>query len=271
MSNMSDQIDNEYLSSLHNSRGINLAKRGWLDEAINEFEVAIKKSPKSVESYDNLGNAYVDKGELLRALQSYVKALSIDPNNAIVMHNLGCFLSNYSDSLANKCFKNALVIEPDFAEAQFNLGLCHMAEEEYPEAINRFEEALLIEEDHDTRLHLAMAFMGLEKYPRAIKELIRITKYDSSNEQAWYNLGLSYNKQGFLEESLAAFSESIKLDPNNLDSILSLASLLVRLRRDKEAKAFINQAVRLDRNKAKDFIYEDEYLSEYKPALSKFK
>src|SRR5262245_6155381 len=94
MSTNRDQIDNTTRSVLHNSRGIDLAERGWLDEAIKEFKNAILNDPDSAQGYDNLGTAYADKGDLLNALSSYTKALSLEPDNPIALHNLGCFLSN---------------------------------------------------------------------------------------------------------------------------------------------------------------------------------
>ena len=40
----SREKDNIALSDEHNSRGIELADRGWLDEAINEFRFGISKT-----------------------------------------------------------------------------------------------------------------------------------------------------------------------------------------------------------------------------------
>src|SRR5580658_4364439 len=108
-----DQIDSESRSSLHNSRGIELAEKGWLDEAINEFKSAINNTPNCVQSYDNLATAYADKGYLLLALNAYTKALSLEPENPFALHNLGCFLSNHGKSLAIKCFKEASKLEPE--------------------------------------------------------------------------------------------------------------------------------------------------------------
>ena len=128
-----DQMDNESRFNLHNSRGINLAKRGWLDEAIKEFKSAIKNAPKSALGYDNLGNVYADKGDLFMAFFSYAKALQLEPENSVSLHNLGCFLSNHANLLAMKCFKQALNSDPELYEAHFNLGLAEAAQENHKE------------------------------------------------------------------------------------------------------------------------------------------
>ena len=48
------------LSDEHNSRGIELADRGWLDEAINEFNRAIELDPTR-PAHDNLATVYAEK------------------------------------------------------------------------------------------------------------------------------------------------------------------------------------------------------------------
>lgn len=261
MSTNRDQMDNESRSSLHNLRGIDLAERGWLDEAINEFKSAINSAPNLAQGYDNLATVYADKGELLDALRSYTKALTLEPENPIALHNLGCFLSNHGNQLAAKCFKNAFKLEPDLYEARFNLGLCLAAEDKHEQAVVEFENALTQnEQDQEARFHLALSLIALGKHPRAIKELRKVVKEDKKHEQAWSYLGFSYQEQGFLEEAVQALTNAIMLNPNNTDALLSLAALLHRLDRFKEAKALVKRAMKLDQKYTREFIAHDEYL-----------
>jgi tetratricopeptide (TPR) repeat protein len=261
MSTNRDQLDNTTRSILHNSRGIDLAERGWLDEAIREFKIAVLNTPDFAQGYDNLGTAYADKGDLFNALESYTKALSLDPENPIALHNLGCFLSNHGNHLAIKCFKDAVKMEPDLYEARFNLGLCLAAEDKHEKAIAQFEHALHYDNhDLDTRFHLALSLMALSRYVHAIKELLKIVKTDAQHEQAWFNLGISYHEQGFLDEAVNAYAKSMTINGNNIEAHLSLASLLHGLDRKQEAKALIKRAITLDPKRTQEFIANDEQL-----------
>lgn len=255
-----DQIDSESRSTMHNSRGIELAERGWLDEAINEFKSAITNTPNCVQSYDNLATAYADKGFLIEALSAYAKALSLEPENPFALHNLGCFLSNHSKNLAIKCFKNAAKIEPELYEARFNLGLCLAADGEHEKAVAQFQKALESNEhDQESRLQIAISFAALGKHPVAIKELLRVVKADDKNEQAWLYLGLSYQEQGFLEEAVNSLAKAVKLS-DTVEPLLHLSSLLMRLERVKEAKSLVKRAIQLDKKQADEFMAQDEYL-----------
>lgn len=257
-----DQIDSESRSSLHNSRGVELLEKGWLDEAINEFQSAINNTPNCVQSHDNLATTYADKGFLLEALSTYAKALTLDPKNPFALHNLGCFLSNHGRNLAIKCFKDAAKLEPDLYEARFNLGLCLASDGEHEKAIAQFQKALENNEcDEESRLHLALSLAALNRHALAIKEFLKIVKADEKNEQAWMHLGISYQEQGFLEEGVKALAEAVKLS-SNVDPLLHLASLLMRLDRAKEAKALLKRALKLDRKHTGEFMAADDYLAD---------
>ena len=75
-------------SDEHNARGIELADRGWLDEAINEFKRAIDLDPNSAHAHDNLGTVYAEKGDLLEALKEFLDAVRADPESPTVHHYL---------------------------------------------------------------------------------------------------------------------------------------------------------------------------------------
>lgn len=256
-----DQLDNTTRSILHNSRGIDLAERGWLDEAIREFKIAVNAAPDFAQGYDNLATAHADKGELFEALAAYAQALALDPENPIALHNLGCFLSNHGNKLATQCFKHAIKADPDLYEARYNLGLCFAAEDNHEKAIAQFEEALACNDhDQEARFQLALSFIALEKYAQAIKEILKLTKINPEHEQAWFFLATSYEAQGFLLEAVNAFAKAITLDKNHIEAHLGLASLLFRLERSKEAIGLIKRAMNLDPKLTEEFIANDELM-----------
>ena len=262
MSTNRDQIDNTTRSNLHNSRGIKLADRGWLDEAINEFKNAISVAPHLAQAYDNLGTVYADKGDLLAALTSYTQALSLEPNNSCALHNLGCFISNHANQLAARCFQNAFKLEPELYESRFNLGLCLAQEEQHEQALAHFEYALSqSEQDPEIRYHLALSLIELGNNIRAIKELRHVTHEQDKNDAAWYNLANCYVQQGFLEEAEIAYTKAIALNSQHIDAILALASLLKSLKRNKESKLLVKRALRLDKKYTESVIAHDEYLN----------
>lgn len=69
------------LPDVYYNEGLDLAKKGLLDEAIEKLVAAIALNPKSVESYIVLGKLYAQKGLHDKALVQWEKTLEIDAEN----------------------------------------------------------------------------------------------------------------------------------------------------------------------------------------------
>ncbi len=120
MSRRRDEIGE---SDDHNARGIELADRGWLEEAKKEFRKAIRLDPLSAHARDNLATILADQGELLPALMEFVEALKADPENAAVHHYLGSFVAKHGLDLAIGEYRHAIELDPEVPDAHLNLGL----------------------------------------------------------------------------------------------------------------------------------------------------
>src|SRR3954449_8693941 len=97
---MSRDRDRTVRSDEHNSRGIELADRGWLDEAIKEFKKAIELDPASAHAHDNLATVFAEKKLFREALNEYLTAIRLEPESATAHYNLACFLSTHSAEMA---------------------------------------------------------------------------------------------------------------------------------------------------------------------------
>src|SRR3989338_8840825 len=107
----------------HNERGIELIARGWNVEAFLEFEKAIAKDPNYAPSHDNIANLYAERGDYLKALQIYLKAIELEPDSATVRYNFGCFISNYAVEIALSEYQLVIEQDAEFPEAHLNLGI----------------------------------------------------------------------------------------------------------------------------------------------------
>src|SRR6478735_5607058 len=102
-------------SDEHNARGIELADRGWLDEAASEFKKAIKLDPKSAHAHDNLATIFAEKGQHMDALQA-------EPDSPTVHHYLASFLAAHAQELAIAEYRKAIELEYEFPDAHLNLA-----------------------------------------------------------------------------------------------------------------------------------------------------
>ena len=119
---MSRDKDHIALSDQHNSRGIELADRGWLDEAIREFQKAIELDPRSAHAHDNLAAVHAEKKQWREALREYLAALELEPDSAAGHYNLASFVYGHGLEMAKASLQEAIALDPEVPEAHLTLG-----------------------------------------------------------------------------------------------------------------------------------------------------
>lgn len=119
---------------------------------------AVRKAPQKVRPHQNLGNAYLDAGQLDSANQEFQTVLSLDPANANALNNLGIVwaqMGNYEKAL--KVFNDSIALEPFNPDYANNLGFLFIAQGCFKAAIPILEEALRMNHDH----YIAYTNLGL--------------------------------------------------------------------------------------------------------------
>ena len=71
--------------------GIQVAQRGLWREAIYRWERATQLDPTYAAAFNNLAVAYEHEGQLDKAREAYEKAVSLDPENAMIRQNFDLF------------------------------------------------------------------------------------------------------------------------------------------------------------------------------------
>jgi tetratricopeptide (TPR) repeat protein len=94
-------------------------KEGQYDQAILDYNKALKINPRYAEAYNNRGVIYRKKGQFDRAISDYNKALEINPRFAESYYGRGvCYYSQkqYDKSWedVNKAQGLGLTIPPEF-------------------------------------------------------------------------------------------------------------------------------------------------------------
>ena len=77
-----------------------------------------------MEAYNNLGNVLVQQGMFDQAIKNYQMALRINPGHPEALNNIGVALARqkkYQEAI--EYFKNALNLKPNYLQARKNLEL----------------------------------------------------------------------------------------------------------------------------------------------------
>jgi tetratricopeptide (TPR) repeat protein len=245
----------------HNERGIELVNRGWLDEAMLEFQKAIALDPNYAPAHDNIANLYAEKGNYLKALQIYLKAIELEPDSATVRYNFGCFMSNYAAEIALSEYQLATQQESDFPEAHLNLGISLASQGRLLEAIEAFHVASQQDpNDAQCPYELACALLETGQVIEAISYFRKAVQKDPTYQPAWLSLGTCYLEQGFYTESNTALIKAVELEPNDPVALCQLAALRTAQGMKSESTALIQKARKLDALQTKRVLSKSKIL-----------
>ncbi len=137
--------------------------------------------------------------------------------------------------------RQAVKINPDLAEAWFQLGIAYSLQElQAAQSGTVTEEQLPANSKERVKTNSEKAF---EKAVEAYKKWLEANPKDDA---AQYNLGRTYSKLMKDEEAEDAFREAVKLKPEDSDYQMELGAVLIKLAKYREAIDPLKKAVELD-------------------------
>ena len=159
-----------------NLLGHELMQKGQIDQALVNFQNAIKANPLLPQSHYNLGVCYMARGQYDLALTNYNKALSLSLGNTVILNNIGVTYGKMDKpSLALKYYKMALKYEPENVFALSNVGAIYVGSDP-KKAKGYLEKAIKVNPnlaDASFNLGVCLASLGdagsIKYFEKAIK------------------------------------------------------------------------------------------------------
>jgi tetratricopeptide (TPR) repeat protein len=204
----------------HNERGLDLFSKGKLEQAIKEYNEAIRAFPTLAAAHNNLGSAYFAAARFEDAAASFREAVKLDPDYGQAHFNLALtdiklgHDAEANDALvaatraynntgeahlkagrlkeAEESFRAMLQIDPDYAPALLRLGLLCNADRRFEEAAQHLQRVIVHQPTNsDAHESLAESLLGLHKYDEAAAAADRALKLTPDSPGAHYLAGLA--------------------------------------------------------------------------------
>ena len=214
--------DSEALA--HYEAGAALQEEGHLEEAIDEFNDAIRLDPELGEAHHDRGKVYAALFQHERAIEDYDEAISLDPTIASAYDDRGYSygrLNKYQRAVED--YDEAIRLDPQSASAYNNRGLAYGRLNRYQRAVDDFDEAVRLDsQDASVYINRGLAYFNLGWYEGG---------YDRS-----YDLGL-------YERAIENYNQAIRLEPLLPDAFAARAMINTLLGNDEEAQRDVEDAV----------------------------
>ncbi|HUI06036.1 MAG TPA: tetratricopeptide repeat protein [Verrucomicrobiae bacterium] len=236
-----------YCRNPHFSLGLAYQRAGMPQEAIEQFEQALRDKSDDALTHFNLGVALMTSGRQQEAMEHFDEALKFRPNFTEAHYLLANILAQKGKlQEAIEQYEQTLTFMPDFAEAHFNLGIVLQEAGMLPEAMEEYQQALRFNPDlADAHNNLGIALFRSGKLQEAIQHYEQALKLKPDNAGTHNNLAVALQQTGRLPEAIAQYEEALRIQPNYPMAHYNLATVLEQVGHAQEAVQHYDQALRL--------------------------
>ena len=197
-------------------------KQNQLEEAKKALNKAKRADANFNLTYINLAKLEALKGILYKKdtnkqRERYLKkALEVNPNSKYAYLELGnYYLENKKFDLANKNFKNAVLIDGNFYEALMGLGMSYVEEGNLSDGIKALRRASIAikngSKNPDMLYYLAKICIANANFLEAKGYLLDAIK-QTENPNYYFELGKIYYQEDDLSSAENAFKKAMELD-----------------------------------------------------------
>lgn len=199
-----------------NLLGIAYYNSGEQDKAIDFYLKAIALSPQEAVLYNNLGLSYQSQNKFAEAEQAYQNSIRLDPQNYTYHNLLGVLYYNHgkhSEAIAS--YKMAIQYGKGEQVLFDNLALACMAAGRYSEARDVFKNEIKKAEKKDGVYNLiGLMHFNEQQLPDAIANYQKAIAINKDEPVYYTNLALAYRDSGKLAEAESAMKQAVQLNPN---------------------------------------------------------
>ena len=243
-------VKNYNSGSRHDNKGMNAYESGDYDTAVNEFKEAISYDGSNADYYIHLGMAYVEQKSYDEALGYFNQAESCaenDDQKALLNRGRGIaclYQGDYQTAL--KWFGDALNISSQSNDIRIDT-LYYKAEAEqksgdYQAAVQSYGQIIDLKDDAGTRMLRGMAYMQLQDYASAEKDLYAAIKQSRKSYAVYRTLYSALEAQSKDDEAKQVLNDALQLSGSSGEDYYNRGMIYVDLQDYTNAADMLNKS-----------------------------
>ncbi len=164
-----------------------------------------------IKGEENDDRSYIEKGT-----QSLEKVLKIDPQDEAIVSSLSEIYAEMNlQGKAERVLRTHLNLVPNNATSWYNLASVYRKGNKYQKAFEALEQSLLYE-DREANISDIWRLYGYiynmkKKFSEAIEAFKKSLKFDSTNSDSWFYLGVAYRTKNDLTKVLEVWEKCLEV------------------------------------------------------------
>ncbi|PYJ47002.1 MAG: hypothetical protein DME50_10120 [Verrucomicrobia bacterium] len=211
----------------HWKYGYSLHKADRLDEAAEQYRIALRLNPNEKEVHFGLGQILAAQSQLSEARSELEEALRSDPRNGEYHSEYGCLLERLGQQDdASAEHLTAIRLAPKTGRNHYEYAMFLFRQGNLDHAIPEFEAALRHNPKHpETHYHLGRALFVKGDLEGAKIHYLETARLDPK-APVHSGLGVVYARLGQTSEAIAQFKEALRLRPDDTEAAENLRFVL---------------------------------------------
>ncbi len=198
----------------------------WVD-SITLFRHALAVTKDNFGLKNNLGDAYLRRGRIQEAIEQFQDAIRIKPDFGLARDNLATALTVKEKFQGNipTLLKN-LESSPNDFMLHFRLGNLYDLDGDLTKAIHHYQKALSIQPEYVPLLNdLGIAYAKTGAYVKSLYVFEKALTFDPDNNETHYTIACIYARQTKPEDAVVWLQKAIQKGYNNWRQIKSDVNL----------------------------------------------
>ena len=234
------------------------------NEALDCINKLIEIDNNNYLPYLTKGNILAKNGQNVEAIENY--KLSLEKNNISTqaLYNMGiCYLNMKDYQQANKCFDDALLINPNLLEIYIAKAKIFEEQKNYNNAIELYNEIIpKFPYDDNIFYKKGICLENMEEYQEALKNFEQGLDINKSNIDCLYHKGYCCDILNNKKQALKCYDDIIKSKEKNIDNkikedcLILKSKILIDDEKYDDALQGLNEALRLNPDNSYIYFYK---------------
>ncbi len=244
--------------SLHIRKARDFEEQGDIGNAIVEMQAAASLNDRSSRPLRELGRLYLKQGDIENSFKCFKRATEINRLDVTAYHYLGQLFYRLGDiDRATQNFARAMEISPRHTDRAIDFGKLLLKQKNFIHAEKVFRLVLRTKgDDLDAKEDIAVAasIHGLNEFAvRLFKEILRA---DPGRIHLLKRFGMALYETGETNTAIQMLEKAAVQGSDDMELLISLAKIYLKLNRPVRADKWATLAVRLDpeNNEAKEIL-----------------
>jgi protein O-mannosyl-transferase len=180
------------------------------------FSDVINKYPRVAVAHNNMGRYFRELNQYERAIESYNKAIEIDPESFNTYSNRGKALFDLGRvDEALEDFNRSIELNNQYVEALSNRGAAHASKNDFETALADLNKALVLDPKNINALsNRSLTFYSVNQFEKAAQDITLYLNLKPDDADMLNLRSLCYNRLNKDQEALADLNRAILLIPS---------------------------------------------------------